>query len=94
MKEQHKIVKAFVYESWKDAVTDCVADAIGHYAVGPHDPEDWGPDAILEDHFGDLEQKIVANLKEVPGMYIIYTRWPISVWRSFLKALKDEEKGE
>lgn len=79
----------YLYDSWEDAISDCIADAAGDAAVSSYENE--GDDFIPYDNFDILENQIIKYLKDAPGLYIFYFR-PKKLWRSFLKLFK--KKGE
>ena len=84
-------INEFVYDSWIDAVTDCIADGMADNRTEPCGGNSFVPDVILEDDFGDVEKKTIKYLKGVPGLYIFYFR-PKKLVRSFLKLFKKESE--
>lgn len=79
--------KAFVYDGWESAVTDAIAEGMADNITGQPHLEDLGPEVILDDDFGDTEKSIVKYLKETPGLYIIYTRWPLRLIRMWWRRI-------
>ena len=77
----------FIYDTWKDALSDCISEAMADCRTGPYNPDSPEPDVILEDAFGDVEKKTILYTQDIPGLYIFYFR-PKKLWRSFLKFLK------
>ena len=75
----------FVYNNWKDAVTDSLSDAAGDASISSYG--DNADDHIPYDNFDILEIQFIKYLKEVPGLHIFYFR-PKKLWRNFLKFLK------
>ena len=71
----------FIYDGWKSAVHDCIQDAIGDSSTSPIDESSAAPDAILEDDFDKLEDRLIFYLKDCSGLYIIYTRWSLRLIR-------------